>query len=256
MFKRIFELLLVSCVVAGAAWAASDPFIGEWKLNPSRSKLTDVMKVASVGGNKYEFDFGRGNETIVVDGTDQPGHLGSTLSVSPEGPNTWKVVRKRNGRVLITATWKLSKDGYTLTDDFRGLQSNGSPYNLNYVYKRTGRGSGFTGTWQSTSEAVNSVVMLHVRPYEGSGLSFTDPSGTRNLKFDGKDYPTVGPNATPGSAISARRASAHAVEVTDKFNGKTIDTRQFRLSSDFKTLTMTERTADRSEPDIYVYERQ
>jgi hypothetical protein len=39
----------------------------------------------------------------------------------------------------------------------------------------------------STNETVNSVIMLQVRPYEGDGLAFIDPSidVTRKVKFDG-----------------------------------------------------------------------
>ena len=258
MFKRTFELLLVACLGTGALWAANDPFVGEWKLNPARSKLTDQMKVESVGANKYVFDFGGGSETVVVDGTDQPGNFGSTLSVTVEGPDTWKVIRKKDGRMLITATWKLSKDGNTLTDDFTGIEPNGSTFNLNYVYKRTAGSSGFAGTWESTSETVNSVFVLQVRPYEGDGLSFIDPSEeeTKNVKFDGKDYPNLGPNVAPGSASSVRRLSERTLEMTDKIHGKVMDAQQIELSSDLKTLTMTVHTVGRSEPTILVFERQ
>ena len=258
MFKRTFELLLVACLGTGALWAANDPFVGEWKLNPARSKLTDQMKVESVGANKYVFDFGGGSETIVVDGTDQPGNFGSTLSVTVEGPDTWKVIRKKDGRMLITATWKLSKDGNTLTDDFTGIEPNGSTFNLNYVYRRTAGSSGFAGTWESTSETVNSVFVLQVRPYEGDGLSFIDPSEeeTKNVKFDGKDYPNLGPNVVPGSASSVRRVNERTLEVTDKIDGKVMDAQQIELSSDLKTLTLTVHTVGRSEPNILVFERQ
>ena len=258
MFKRTFELLLVACLGTGALWAANDPFVGEWKLNPARSKLTDQMKVESAGANKYVFDFGGGSETIVVDGTDQPGNFGSTLSVTVEGPDTWKVIRKKDGRMLITATWKLSKDGNTLTDDFTGIEPNGSTFNLNYVYKRTAGSSGFAGTWESTSETVNSVFVLQVRPYEGDGLSFINPSEeeTKNVKFDGKDYPNLGPNVAPGSASSARRVNERTLEMTDKIDGKVMDAQQIELSSDLKTLTMTVHTVGRSEPNILVFERQ
>jgi hypothetical protein len=190
MFKRTFQLLLVACLPTGPLRAANDPFVGDWKLNQSRSKLTDQMKVQSIAGNKYAFDFGDGSaETIAVDRTDQPG--------------------KKEGRILLTATWKLSKDGNTLTDDFTAIQPNGSPFNLKYVYKRMAGTSGFAGTWESTSETVNSVFVLQVRPYEGDGLSFIDPSQeeTKNMKFDGKDYPTVGPNVASGSASSVRRVN-------------------------------------------------
>jgi hypothetical protein len=167
MFQRISVVLLVSCVVTGALWAADDPFVGDWKLNPSRSKLTDVMKVESLGANKYTFNFGSGPETIVLDGTDQPGHYGSTLSVGVEG-DTWKVVRKRDGRTIVSAVWSLSKDGSALTDHFTSFSANGSPNSLGYVYQRKSAGTGFVGEWVSTTETMNSVVTLQVRPTRGT----------------------------------------------------------------------------------------
>jgi len=214
MLKRSFPLLLLACLTTGALWAANDPFVGESKLNPSRSKPTDQMKVESIAGNQYVLDFGGGSpETRAADGTDQQGDGGTTLSVTVEGPGAWKVVRKKDGRVLLTANRKLSKDGNTLTDDFTAIGPNGSSSNVNYVYKRTAGTSGFSGTWESTSETVNSVFVLKVQPYEGDGLSFIDPSQeeTKNVKFDGKDYPNVGPNVTSGSTSSARRGErAHS----------------------------------------------
>lgn len=146
MLSRIFRLLLVAGLLTGTSWAANDPFVGQWKLNPSRSKLTDEMKVTKVGQNKYAFDLGGGNpETVVVNGTDQTGNAGSTLSVAAEGPN-WKVIRKTGGRMSIPATWTLSKDGNSLTDDFASFDQDGSPSSVKYVYKRSaGGGSGFAG---------------------------------------------------------------------------------------------------------------
>lgn len=252
MFKRVFQSLLVVSLAASALWAANDSFVGKWKLN----KATDVMKVATVGGNKYTFDFGGGNETIVADGTDQPGYSGTTLAVTVEGLNTWKVVRKQNGRMLLTATWNLSEDGNTLRDHYTEFAPDGSPSTAVYVYKQTAKGSGFAGRWESMIEPLNSVIMLQVSPYQSDGLSFTSSSGTRSVQFDGKDYPNADPKAAPGSAFSARRVSARTVEVADKVNGKITGTRQFKLSSDLKTLTMTVHTTGKDEPKTYVFERQ
>ncbi|HVH71960.1 MAG TPA: hypothetical protein VNB49_12710, partial [Candidatus Dormibacteraeota bacterium] len=109
--------------LTGALWAADDPFVGEWKLNPSKSKLTDEMTVETAGANKYAFDFGGGNpETILADGTDQPGNGGTTFSVTVLGPDSWKLVRKKDGRPILTGNWKLSQDGNTLTDNLTGVQ--------------------------------------------------------------------------------------------------------------------------------------
>ena len=246
MFRYSIQLLLFVFLVTFALRAAEDPFVGDWKLNPSKSKLPDEMKVESLGTNKYAFDLGGdGNiETIVIDGTDQLGLGGTTLSVTNEGPNAWKVVRKKDGRMLLTGNWKLSKDGNTLNDEFSLIAPNGSASTVNYVYERRGAGTGFAGTWVSTSEAVAAdfVFALQIRPYEGDGLSISSQGNTRNVKFDGKDN---------------RRLDERALQLTDKkSDGKVNGTQQFELSPDLKTLTMTRHITGRSEPQIFVFERQ
>ena len=112
MFNRILEILPAVCLATSMAWATESPFIGEWKLDPSKTRMPDEMKVQSQGANKYAFDFGGGAEMIVVDGSDQPGQGGTLLSVKAEAPDTWIVERKQGGRSLLKATWKLSKEGF------------------------------------------------------------------------------------------------------------------------------------------------
>lgn len=251
--------MLIAGLATAALWAANDPFVGEWKLNPSKSKLIEVMKVGSIAGNKYAFDFGGGTESIAADGTDQPGGFGTILSATIEGPDSWKIVRKKDGRVLLTAYWKLSGDGNTLMDDYTEFAANGSPSNVKYVFKRTAGASGFVGTWESTvTGTAIPVFVMKVQPYEGDGLSFIDSSQgvTTNLKFDGKDYPSVGAHVSAGFASSARRVNEHTLERTDKLNGKVTRTEQITLSSDGKTLTRTIHPPGRTEPNILVFDRQ
>lgn len=242
MFKRVLQLMLVGCLTAGILYAADDPFVGEWKLNPSRSKLRDEMVVTKVGENKYAFDLGGGQlENIVVDGTDQRGLGGTTLAVGPEGTN-WKVIRKKDGRMIISATWTLSKDGNSLTDNFTGFNQDGSTSNVKLVYRRTqGSGPGFAGTWVNTSENAASVFTIQIKADENGGLSLTTPSGTRAIKFDGK---------------SARRVNASTLEMTREADGKIMQRQEFNVSPDLKTLTITTHTSGRGEPQVSVFERQ
>ena len=256
MIKHILQFLSVASLATTVLLAANDPFVGEWKLDPSKSsKITEQMKVDSVAGNKYTFELGGGPETIVADGTDQPGVFGTLLSATIEAPDSWKIVRKKDGHVLLTAYWKLSNDGNTLTDDYTEFPPNSSPSNVKYVFKRTAGTSGFAGTWESTG-MMPSVFVIKVQPYEGDGLSFIAERATINVKFDGKDYPNVGPSLPAGFASSARRVNEHSLERTDKINGKVTSTREISLSSDRKTLTMTIHAAGRTEPNILVFERQ
>lgn len=263
---RSITRVLITCVLltcaSQLASAADDPFIGEWKLNPSLTRMPDEMKVESKGGNTYSFDFGGGAETIVADGTDQPGIQGTTLSVKAEAPDTWIVARKQNGKLLLRATWKLSKDGSTLTDFYREFAPDGSSSgaSMDYVYQRSGGGSGFAADWQSIKETMNSSYVLQVKPYEGDGLSFIfiSPSGerTKNVKLDGKDYPAEGSNANPGSSSSSRRVDDHTLEMTSKVGGKATGTREFKLSPDEKRLTMTVHSGSQRKPEVMVFDRE
>jgi hypothetical protein len=258
MLKRVCLLMLVAGLSGSVAWAADDPMVGDWKLNPQKSRLTDVMKVGSLGGNKYSFDFGGGDpEIAVADGTDQQGHFGIMIAVSVNEPNRWTVVRKKDGKVLVTGVWTLSKDGSTLNDHFTAARPNGDSTSLDYVYKRTGGGSGFVGTWVSSSEQVNSVVVVKVWTWGGDGLSFISQGGggTKNVKFDGQDYANVGA-VVDGMTASAQRLNKRKVEITDKITGKVRDTQEISVSPDGKSLTITMHIPGRSEPNIQVFERE
>jgi hypothetical protein len=256
MFKRTFQLLLVASLVTSTLRAATDPFVGDWKLNPSESKVVDSMKVESLGGNKYAFDLGGGPERIVADGTDQAGAFGTMLSVTVEGPDAWKVVRKKDGHMLLTGNWKLSHDGNTLIDNYTEFRPDGSQSTTNYLFKRTAGGQGFAGTWESTMPMTSSFV-LQIRPYEGNGLSvIRSPEDTRNLKLDGKDYRVEGHGVPQNSTSSARRVDERTLEITDKVDGKITRTDRRELSPDLKILTRTVRPVGQRDPAIFVFERQ
>jgi len=237
--------------------SGSDPFVGKWKLNPSTSKLSDEMHVSKVGANQYAFDFGAGkSETVVADGTDQSAGFGTTLAITVEGPDTLKVVRKMDGRTLISAHWELSNSGNTLTDHYTSFKPDGSANTQNYLYKRTAGSAGFAGTWESTMEP--SAFELQIQPYEGDGLSFinSDQRSTKNIKFDGKDYAAVGPNFPAGFTSSAQRTDVRTVQVTEKVSAQAVDTQEIQLSPDGKTLTMTLHLPTQSKPKVYVFDRE
>jgi hypothetical protein len=261
MLNRIFQLLLFACLVTSTSRAANDPFVGKWKVNPSKSKLNDEMKVEAAGANRYAFTFGPGQvDTVVADGSDQPGLDGTTLSVTVKGPNSWEVVRKMKGRTLIRAQWTLSEDGKTLNDAFTQYLPDGTTLFLPYVYERTAGNSGFLGTWDSESAKVTTGIELQTLPYEGDGLSFkrSDEEMVKRIKLDGNDYPDLDPSgADKGTAYSGRRVNERSLEITEKFKGKITGTRQIELSRDLKTLTVTVSLVGQSRPQsIFVYDRE
>jgi len=264
--------LPVVCLAIGTLWAADDPFVGKWKVNPSKSKLYDEFKVEAAGANRYTFTFGPGQvDTVVADGSDQPALGGTTFSITVKGPNNWEVVRKLKGRTLLTAHWTLSEDGKTLNDAFtQYLPSgtklfgdplpDGSTLVLPYVYGRTAGNSGFPGTWDSESAKVKAGMELQIQPSEGDGLSFkrSDEETVKKIKLDGNDHPDLDPNGgDKGTASSGRRVNERSLEITYKSKGKITGTSQIELSPDLKTLTMTERLVGQSRPkSILVFDRE
>jgi hypothetical protein len=259
VFKRTLRLSLAAWLTTSTVWAARDPFVGKWKLDPSQSKETHQMKIEAAGPNRYVFDFGGGGtETIAVDGTEQPGHSGTAVSVTPVEPNTWKFVRKKDGYAVMTAIFRLSADAKTLTDNFTVSRPDGWTFSIDYVFTRTAGSSGFAGNWESSNEKENSVYELEIQPYQGDGLALWLPAehSTRKMKFDGKDYAVQGAEVAPGSASSGHRENDHTLEITDKINGRTTDTQRITLSPDRNTLTMTVQEAGHSKPDILVFNRE
>jgi hypothetical protein len=259
VFMHTLQLLLAAWLTTGTLWAASDPLVGKWKLDPSQSKETHQLKIRAAGPNKYVFDFGGGGtETIVVDGTEQPGHSGTTLSITPVDANTWKLVRKKDGYTVMTAIFKLSADAKRLTDNFTASRPDGWTFSIDYVFTRTAGNSGFAGRWESSNEKLNSVYELEIEPYQGDGLILLLPAehSSRKMKFDGKDYPVQGAEVAPGSTSSGHRLSDHTLEIADKINGKTTDTQRITLSPDRNTLTMTVQQAGHSKPDTLVFNRE
>jgi hypothetical protein len=242
---------------ATTAGSADDPMLGNWKLNAQKSRLIDEMKITSLGGNKYSFDFGGGPpETVVADGTDQPGNFGTTNSTTIVSPDEWRGYRKKNGKVQIAGIWTLSKDGKTLHDDFTYFPDNGKTVHLVYVYGRRGTGSGFAGDWVSTTAQIDTVYVIQVKPFDGDGLSIVNSADgtTKNVKSDGKVYSNTGSGVTIVS--SAQRQDERTIALTDKIDGKVSDTEEISVSADSNTLTMTIHVPDRSDPNVLVFERQ
>ena len=271
MLSRIFQLPLVAVLATGTLWPVNDPFVGKWKVNPSKSVLYDEMTIEAGGANRYVITFGPGQvDTVVADGSDQPALSGTTLSIRVRRANIWEIIRKMKGRTLLTAYWTLSEDGKTLNDAFTQFLPDGmtlfsqplpsgSTLYLPYVYERTAGNSGFLGTWDSESAKAAAGNELQIEPYQGDGLSFNsrDATMTKKMKFDGNDYPDLDPNAGAGATCSGRRVNERSLEITDKFKGKTTGTRQIDLSTDLKTLTMTVRLVGQRRPkSILVFDRE
>lgn len=258
LLNRALLVILIICWTISVSSAAPDPFVGKWRLNRSQSKIADQMTIQASGENKFSFAFsGAGEpESVAADGTDQPAANGTTLSVTVEQPNTWKIVRKKDGQIVITAVWNLSKDGKTLSDAFTANRPDGTTSTVNMVYKRSAGNSGIPGTWETTDVKIDSVIELEIRPYQNNGLSFISASAPpRNINFDGKEHLDPATEPTLGASSLGRRIDERSLEYTNKIKDKIVQARQLTLSPDLKTLTIVVHLADQRLPNTLVFDR-
>ena len=256
--KRIYLLFALAFLMTSSLWAADDPFCGKWKLNLAKSKLTgEQTKIESLGGNKYKWTNGNDTDIITFDGTDQKMKRGDTLSMTPEGANSWKMVIKKDGRVLSTMTHAVSADGKTQTIKGTSTRPDGSTSDFDVKLKRISGGPGIAGTWEDADVKFSGAEEWEVSPYEKDGLTFNNPSykDTISIKFDGKDYEENGPNVAAGSTSSGKRVNTHTLALVDKVKGETVDHATYKVSADGKTLTMTVHDAGQPKPIMIVYDK-
>lgn len=247
-----------TALTAGTLWASDDPFCGKWKLNIEKSKFVgEQIKIQDLGGNKYKWVNGNVTDTITYDGTEQPVSFGRTLSMAPEGTNNWKMVIKKDGRVISSMTHTISDDGKTQTIKGTETKPDGTTSDFNVVWKKVSGGSGWGGTWESTDVKFTSPDEWDIEAYEGDGLSFNTVAyqDVLSMKFDGKDYEEKGPNVAPGSTSSGKRVNARTLEITDKLKDKVLDHATYEVSPDGKTLTLTIRGIGQPKAQTIVYEK-
>ena len=256
--KRFYCSLALACLLAGTLWATDDPFCGKWKLNKEKSKFTgDLIKIQDLGGNKYRWTAGNVSDTIANDGTDQPVHFGRTISMTPEGPNSWKMVIKQNGKTISSMTHTIAENGKSQTINGTDYKPDGTTSEFSATWKKLSGGSGWAGTWQEADLKFTSPDEWLIESYEGDGLTFNTPAynDILSMKFDGKDYEEKGPTVAPGSMSSGKRVNARTLEVTDKVKGEVMDHTRFEVSPDGKTLKLTIHQTGQPNPLMIVYDK-
>lgn len=247
--------LLTTTLVA----AADNPFIGTWKLDPSKSNFSgETIKFEPAGSNMIRFSSGGQSYKFTTDGKQYPGLFGRTVSVKRMDPNDWQRTTMFKGKVLSQGELKLSADGNTLTETVSGTRPDGSSFKETEIYDRVGKGSGMTGTWKSKSVQESSPQILEFVNNGSDGITFNLPQVKAKcaLKFDGKDYPATGPTVPPGLTLAATKTNDHKFDMTEKVKDKPIFKATYTVSDNGTTLTSTGSPAEVNEPTTAVYDRQ
>ena len=153
--RKIAAKLVVGMAITAIAMFAADNSVGTWKFNPAKSKTTaadqmkgrtDVLEAKPDGGMKVtrseESSKGESSKatfSFKYDGKEYPstGTRFDTITSKQVDANTstWEV-KRADGKYHQTGKNVVSKDGKTLTQTFKGTDSDGKPVHGTNVYDR------------------------------------------------------------------------------------------------------------------------
>ena len=135
--------MLLTALTLLVANVAADQLSGTWKMNAEKSKYSpgpptkDLMVVVESDENNYKLDAtgtdGDGKPIHVqysakFDGKDYPATgiaNADTVSMKRIDANTIETMQKKNGKVVMTITTKVSNDGKARTSTWRGKNAEG-----------------------------------------------------------------------------------------------------------------------------------
>jgi len=154
MKTRSSVLIFALCALAAVVcFAANDAFMGTWKLNEAKSKLSasapknntvtyeaagDSTKV-TIDGTAPDGSATHSEWTGKFDGKDYPSTGNpneDTRSAKMINDHTYRVVSKKGGKVVLTAHIVVAPDGKSRTVTVHGTDSNGKKYTSVAVYDK------------------------------------------------------------------------------------------------------------------------
>src|SRR5437764_1126368 len=93
-------IIAFALCAAPLAFGTDDSFVGKWKFNPEKSQLSGLTyKVDQAADGQYTFTFGDDAETITM-GQEHLTKYGTSWLITQNGPNAWKWVQKKDGKVF------------------------------------------------------------------------------------------------------------------------------------------------------------
>ncbi len=247
-------LVVLVCAFTASFAADENPFVGTWKLNPSRSGPPgDIAKFEKTASGAIRWSGAGLSYTFKMDGKDYLAPYGALVVWKQIDDRTWEC-NYRIGDQKETRTVRLSPDGQTLTTVTAGTQSNGESFRNTVIRKRISGDKGLLGEWKDVRSESSNPITLEVKPSEQDGLVLTYVGRSScDAKFDGKDYPVKGPT---GMTIALKRSGPRSFVMLTKQNGKPLARDTITVSQDGRTLTIVGKAPARNQSYTEVFDRQ
>jgi hypothetical protein len=235
-------------VLAIPALLAQSAIEGTWKIDTSKVDFSKKPEVDVLQGGMFECKTCVPAIRVKADGTDQAvtGHpYYDTIAVTVVNDHEIKDVRKKNGKIVSTATTTVSADGQTETTTFSdsSATNGGPPVTGKAAATRTAKGPAgshaVSGSWVAKAiEGISDNAIVWTYKVSGNEVTMTNPTGqSYTAKLDGTDAPMKGDPGT--SSVSVKMIGKNTIEETDKRDGKVIGVWKMTVAADGKTAKGT-----------------
>src|SRR5215469_16022183 len=243
MRKWLGFTLSLSLLMPALATGQS-PFEGTWKFELNTAQFPKKPDVYLVQDGMYHCKTCVPAIDVKADGQDQKisGHpYYDTVSIKVVDDRTIQETDKKNGKTVATSKTWVSADGNTLMFEFSdSSNTNADPVTGKGSETRVSKGPAgshaISGSWRMAkldSLSENGLVITY--KVTGDSLTMSTLNGQGyTAKLDGTEAPYKGDPGT--TSVSVKKISDHALEETDKRDGKVISVARLTASADGKTM--------------------
>ena len=197
---------------------------------------------------------------ITADGSDQavPGHAyADQEAVKVVGPSSVEITDKKGGKVIFKQSLSVSADGSKLTvmfSSYAGKKPVTGTYTETRMASAPSAAHAISGTWQQDSFNMSDAGSTVTLSATADGLKMASNGQTTNVKFDGKQYLTIG---DPGKTrVAMKKVDDRTIEETDRRLGKVTDVIVWALAPDGKTINMSDTDPQHETKTTWVFEKQ
>ena len=197
-------------------------WLGNWKLDRSKSHLIGPSISIKRTGHKYLFDFGAVSFTIGDDGADYPTVNSRSTSLKQTGARTWLRIHRIRGKEVDRSTIVISQDNRNMVIHTVSVDNGQDPRTSDERLTRTGQGHGLAGTWRSTTAGANvsEIISLGNEGRRGLRWGFPNEGQYYIVLPNGPPASDEGPRSVPGVTLLLKVLSATSMEWTESINGK------------------------------------
>jgi hypothetical protein len=240
-------LLCVAAFTASTASQAQSPFDGTWKTEPSQAKRSHKPIDFYISQGWYHCVSCNPALDVQADGQEHAvtGRAFDSVTVTVVDAHTITFVGKIGGKVISESTRTVSADGKTLTLKVTEHPRN-SDQTFTHEVEATRSGTApagahaTSGDWVVVKETASADhPRLITYKVNGDSITMSDTIGqSYTAKFDGADYPVSG--AYFWDAVSLKKINDHAIQKTDKHEGKVTTVSTLTVNGKSMTIDVTD----------------